>query len=884
MANREIKTTLKLEGESKFRSAMKSAADSIKVLNSEQKLAQAQFEATGNKEQFLSDKADILKRKIEEQQKAVKAAREAVQKLKDNGVEPTNKSMQEWTRKLNDSQAYLVRLQGDLNSTETELQQQGQAFEDAGEAADNYSQQLEGIGEGINFQNIISSLDTVQTKLNTTLTSIINLGKSLFDAEVQAAKWADDLLTASQTTGLDVETLQSWEYAAKLIDTDVDTIINAQDKLLKKLQSTSEDTQLTFNQLGVVTRNTDGSLRDYRDTFWDVIDALGKGKDAHGNLLTETEKDRIAQDLFGKSYRDLLPLINSGRDAWDELVDEGKQHVSVSEDNVKKLGELDDALNKFNSRMDYTRNTVLAAMAPAFTDATNKVSGLVDAFNEFLKTEEGKKALEDLGNAVSGLLDAFIGDVDFETVMKNATAAINGLTDVLKWISEHGWAVVGALVAIKGAVVGIEVAKSVLTALQLMKGIQWGNVQKGAESLGKAMSSGAPEKAAKEASDVGNVAAKSGWLSGLAAKAGAWLMESGTLPVAAAVASAAPVERAAYNRDFGRFSRVAEATDAILAIESAGNKQVADAQAVLGELQAIYKEFESQSGGGLSDTQAKAIFDLRKSVEEQTGKSYAILDELEAAFNRNGGNTFETDYDLQATLGNMIADLVELLQTKADTASETVKEAAETGVSDAGEKVVEESTSSYQDIIDKYKKEIAGIYDEAEAKIDAAYNELVPKSEQAGTDTAQGLADGINGNGAPEDAAGDMAQGVEDAVADTLQTHSPSVVMHNIGIGVAQGLADGINAGAAAAISAAQNLAAQVNAALASVQAASIGSYGGSIGRAITASPSYGGSGQSSMITGSINNVINISGKQVAQSITPFVNRNMATALKAATR
>ena len=342
----------------------------------------------------------------------------------------------------------------------------------------------------------------------------------------------------------------------------------------------------------------------------------------------------------------------------------------------------------------------------------------------------------------------------------------------------------------------------------------------------------------------------------------------------------------AEQRDFGRYWESEGQVDSVLAIEAAGDKKIAEAQAVLSELQTIAKEFESQSGGGLTNEQAQAIFAMRDTVEQQTGKSYAILDELEAIFKRNGGeNTFETDYDLQRTLGEMIADLVEKLQTEADTAAETVKEAAETATAETGEKAVEETTSGFDDIIAKYNKQIEEAYAKVNQDTDAWMAELTAKNEQAGTDSAQGLANGINGNTAPQEAAGDMAQGVEDAVADTLQTHSPSVVMHNIGMGVAQGLANGINAGAAAAIAAAQNLAAQVNAALSSVQAVSIGNYGGSMGRALSASPSYGGlSGLGGSSAGSIINNISISGKQVAQSITPFVNRNMATALRASTR
>ena len=47
MPTREIKTRFKLEGEQAYKRAMTDAANAIKVLNSEEKLAKAQFEATG---------------------------------------------------------------------------------------------------------------------------------------------------------------------------------------------------------------------------------------------------------------------------------------------------------------------------------------------------------------------------------------------------------------------------------------------------------------------------------------------------------------------------------------------------------------------------------------------------------------------------------------------------------------------------------------------------------------------------------------------------------------------------------------------------------------------------------------------------------------------
>ena len=279
MANRDIKTTIKLEGEQQFKQAMKGASDAIKVLNSEQKLAQAQFEATGNKEQFMADKADILRRKIEEQQKAVNAAQEAVNKLKEQGVDPTNKAMQDWTTKLNTAKAYLTRLEGQLNATESELAGQGDAFDDASAAAADYNDELQNIGKGIDFQNVTAILDSMHQRLEKALDMVTSVSTAIYNAVQDAGKWADEIATESQIAGLDVETYQSWLYASRFIDTNVSDIISARQRLLKNLTSDNKETVKLFNDLKVVTRQTNGDIRNYGDVFWDVIDALGNVED-----------------------------------------------------------------------------------------------------------------------------------------------------------------------------------------------------------------------------------------------------------------------------------------------------------------------------------------------------------------------------------------------------------------------------------------------------------------------------------------------------------------------------------------------------------------------------------------------------------------------------
>ena len=83
MATREIKTRFALEGEQKYKSTMKDAANAVKVLNSQQKLAKAQFQQTGDAEKYNAQQAEILKKKIEEQMRREQAEQAREEELRE---------------------------------------------------------------------------------------------------------------------------------------------------------------------------------------------------------------------------------------------------------------------------------------------------------------------------------------------------------------------------------------------------------------------------------------------------------------------------------------------------------------------------------------------------------------------------------------------------------------------------------------------------------------------------------------------------------------------------------------------------------------------------------------------------------------------------------
>lgn len=482
----EIKTKLVLEGEAQYSTAIKNATKAIKGLDAEQKLAQAQFNLTGDKEQYMADRAEILRKKIAEQEKAVKAAEEAVEKLRKMGVEPTNSKMQHWNEQLMKSKTELLKLQGSLANTEKGLTDSGTAFMSAAQKAEEYKDKTSDIATGINWQNTITAINGVSGALDTALDKIQNVVSGINTAMREAASWADDVLTSAAVASLDPETYQSWQYAAKMLDVSVSDIVKGQAKLLKAMTSDSKDTQELFNRLGVTTRTEAGNLRDLNDVFWDVVDAMSATSDAHGDLMTDTRRDAVAQELFGNSFAKFRPLFtNGGRSAWEAYAEEGMNVATVSEENMEALGKLADTIDSLDARVNTLKMTVAAQLAPAFTDAASAAGELVTGLQRFVETEEGQQALANLNDAISELFHVFDG-IDWNQAFELAAEAVRKLTDVLGWIVDHKELVLGALIAIKGVAVAIKVGGGVMKMLQLIKSIEWLNVAKGADGLSKA--------------------------------------------------------------------------------------------------------------------------------------------------------------------------------------------------------------------------------------------------------------------------------------------------------------------------------------------------------------------------------------------------------------
>lgn len=428
-----------------FNEQITQANSAMTGLRAEMKLNDAQFKNTGDSAEYLKQKQQLLQSELEaneQKQQALNGKLEAAKTI----YGENSQEAQKWATKLTYAKTEQAKLEGAISETNSELN----GFNSTADSAESEMSQLgnaaKGAGESVDTVNV-SFGSMVKGKLvDMAGDAIMNLGSKAIDAGkkliqlgVDAASYADNILTASQVTGMSTDELQEYQYASELIDTSLDTVTGSMKKNLKSMmqaQKGSEDYTAAYEKLGVSVTDANGNLRNSEDVFWDCIDALGGVSD-------ETERDAIAMQIFGKSANELNPLIIKGSDGFKQLAQQAQDAGAVlSGDTLDSLGGVDDSIQYLKQNSEAFGRAIGTKVAPmigfladAASDAliglTNFVEGadlspleqqIKDAKTE---ADKFKKTLDETGEN----WDTAFSDAETIESLGNRLMQLNSISD-----------------------------------------------------------------------------------------------------------------------------------------------------------------------------------------------------------------------------------------------------------------------------------------------------------------------------------------------------------------------------------------------------------------------------------------------------------------------
>lgn len=448
-----VNVKMGVSGVSEFKRHMKDVQNSAKTLDAALALNEKQFKATGDAEAYMATKSELLQTKIEQQKSIISDAETALKQMTDNGVDKASKAFQ-------DMQQQLLKAKGELVDAETAMANISDSADTASVNAGNMSRELQQIGQGVNYQNITDGLDKITNGLGNIIKRAWQAGEALVNATLGAGSWADELKTTAEKYStpewtITPEELQRMRKTSAIIDTDVESIISARKKLLKGLGGEDKDVFGFLHDKNIATEG-----RKAEDVFWDVGEAIMA-------MTDDADQEAAAQKAFGKSWADLKPLFNAGRDAYEEM---NQSWSVVSDEQVDNLGKMDDAYQKMQGEWETFQMQVLEALSGPMKESMDAISGLLKELNEYLQTPQGKEMLKQMGDTVSSLISD-LTEINPEDVVNGLKDIIDGITESLKWIKDNSGLVKGALIAIGGGFLALKLLSAGATIMKLVNAL-----------------------------------------------------------------------------------------------------------------------------------------------------------------------------------------------------------------------------------------------------------------------------------------------------------------------------------------------------------------------------------------------------------------------------
>ena len=472
--NREIKTTIALDGEQKFKREIADARKNLANLGTQLTLAAAQFKNDNDAMKLVETRSKTLRDEIAQQENIVKALSGAVKDSSEKYGENSDQ-VSKWQAEMNRAAAKLENLRHELANNEQGLDKNGKAFQTVVDSADNatgavddFAQAMQDANDSsvsIDFMAFDTAFKNIEDGAKRVIEVVKRVAKGAWDSVVDSSNWADDLLTLSTQTGLSVEELQKWSYAANFVDTDVVSMTKGMGELLKKSADGSAESAKLFNTIAVKTRDSKEALRDQKDIFWDTINALHRMSD-------ENRRNALAQKLFGESYKNLLPLITAGKSAWDAYGEEAeKAGLVMDKDKVTQLGDFNDAVHKMEESFKGLQNNINTELAPAMKTIATAVTDIINKFNEWSQSEEGQAALKGLSDAIGAVVKSLTENVNFQDLVNGATTVLTDLGKGIAWAAEHPETVVEGIANAIKVMAGVWTAKTAIDVLSAISSI-----------------------------------------------------------------------------------------------------------------------------------------------------------------------------------------------------------------------------------------------------------------------------------------------------------------------------------------------------------------------------------------------------------------------------
>lgn len=364
MADKVKGITIEFNGDTtKLDKALRKISTESKSIDKELKSVNNALKFNPKNTELLAQKQTLLKQKVDQTGKSLTQLRDVQRQMDEQGVDKSSEEYRRLQREIITTESKLKHYTAELKKANLEankVYRAGQAFKDAGG-------KITAAGQSLRAVSAAAAAATV----------------AMGGLTYKAAQTADDINTLSKVTGISTKDLQLYAASANLVDVSVQDMARAHQRLKKSMAS---DTNAKyFKELGVETKNADGSLRDVNEVFDDTIKALGAMED-------ETRRDAVAMALMGRSATNLNPLIEDGGRTYEKVSKMLSKYglEPISQKDLDRANEFNDAIDTIKLLVTQAAQIVGSKIAGYLVPMMDKLVKKVAKFAQFLGKQNGE--------------------------------------------------------------------------------------------------------------------------------------------------------------------------------------------------------------------------------------------------------------------------------------------------------------------------------------------------------------------------------------------------------------------------------------------------------------------------------------------------------------
>lgn len=295
------------------------------------------------------------------------------------------------------------------------------------------------------FKSVLSAAQKTADGVKQTLSAAFNTSKYIAGGAIaggaalgalvkQGMDAGDKMDKMSKRTGLSAEMLSKLSFAAGQSGTDIDVLEKGVMRLAKNANDAANGLSTpvrAFDALGISFKSSTGELKSTEQLLLESVDALSA-------MANETERAAVAQDLFGRAGKELIPLLKEGPTGFNALMTEASELGTVwNNQTAKAAADLTDSVGRLRQIVSGLSQDFNNEVIPVVTQVTEGFVAWYKANRELVSNNVKEWAVS-VGGGIKSMLETLAGWA------KDGTLTL--------WWERIRLAVMGVEVAIAGVV------------------------------------------------------------------------------------------------------------------------------------------------------------------------------------------------------------------------------------------------------------------------------------------------------------------------------------------------------------------------------------------------------------------------------------------------